>query len=387
MPWQGVSTVDLRVQFVIEFLSGLQTMSELAAAYDVSRKTGYKWVERYERAGPVGLLDRSRRPARSPTAVAPAVVAGVLAARQRKPYWGARKLRQWLITQDPRVPWPGRSTIHTLLRRHGAVRQRSPRRHLAPRGATGLRVAHAPNDVWTVDFKGSFRVTSGVRCYPLTLRDLASRYTLRCDAQAGEQLVPTRAHMARAFATYGLPACIRSDNGHPFAGTGVARLSRLAVWWMRLGIQVERIAPGRPDQNGAHEQFHRVLKAQTTRPPAHSLPAQQRRFDRFRREYNEERPHEALDDAVPASRYRPSPRPLPARLPPLEYPGHWEPRRVSTTGTVSWRGRAVFLSEALAGEVVAWDEIDDGIWTIYFGTVPLARWLERGQILEALRAQ
>ena len=303
MPWQGVSPVDLRVQFVTEYLSGLYSMTELAEQYDSSRKTGYKWVARYETAGPGSLVDRSRRPEASPDAVRgrggrPQLVQ----ARRRKPYWGARKLRRWLVTRAPAVSWPSRSTIHAILRRHGAVRQRRLRRRLAPLQPSPLRGAQGPNDVWTVDFKGHFRLASGQRGYPLTLRDLASRYTLRCDALVGEQTEPTRRRFARAFAASGLPACIRSDNGHPFAGTGLARLSRLAVWWMRLGIQVDRIALGRPDQNGAYEQFHRVRKAQTTRPPAPSFSAQQRRFDRFRREYNDERPHEALDDAVPASR-------------------------------------------------------------------------------------
>ena len=387
MPWQGVSTVDLRVQFVMEFLSGLQPMTELAAAYGISRKTGYKWVQRYERAGPSALEDRSRRPHGSPRAVEAAVVARLLAARRAKPYWGARKLRQWLARREPAGAVAG--PVDDPHRAAAAWSGAAARAPAAPRPVRADRSARRARAERRVDggLQGSFRLTSGVRCYPLTLRDLASRYTLRCDALAGEQLVPTQQRLTRAFATYGLPTCIRSDNGHPFAGTGLARLSRLAVWWMRLGIQVERIGLGRPDQNGAHEQFHRVLKAQTTRPPAGNLAAQQRRFDRFRLEYNDERPHEALADAVPASCYQASPRALPARVPPVEYPGHWEPRRVSTTGTVSWRGQALFLSEALAGELVAFDEVDDGIWTVQFGTVPLARWLERERVLQALSVQ
>ncbi|MBA3271340.1 MAG: transposase, partial [Acidobacteria bacterium] len=187
------------------------------------------------------------------------------------------------------------------------------------------------------------------------------------------------------FAQYGLPACIRSDNGKPFAGPGRALVSRLAMWWLRLGIRVERIALGRSDQNGSHERFHRDLKAQTTRPPAGTLAARQRRFDRFECEYNEERPHEALADAVPADRYRPSRRTLPRQLPPVLYPGHWEPRRVSAVGTVSWRARPLFLSVDLAGETVAFDEVDDGRWTLHFGTTPLARWFERERQWQGLR--
>ncbi len=380
--------MDFRVQFISDYLSGLASMTELAEQYGVSRKTGYKWVARYRAEGPGGLAERSRRPHRSSGAVTPELVAELRRAHQRKPHWGARKLRTWLLRRRPLEAWPSASTLHAVLVREGLVRQRPVRRRaVVPAPAGALRPALGPNAVWTIDFKGHFRLTSGQRCYPLTLRDLASRYTLRCDALAGEYLAPTRRRLARAFAIYCLPECIRSDNGRPFAGIGLARLSRLAVWWMRLGIAVERIALGRPDQNGSHEFFHRVLKAQTTRPPSSTLAAQQRRFDRFRHEYHDERPHAALADAVPASRYEPSPRPLPRRLPPVEYPGHWEPRRVSSVGSISWGGAPVFLSEALAGEDVALEEIDDGIWTLHFGRIPLARWLERERRLQALRVQ
>jgi transposase InsO family protein len=377
--------MDFRRQFVDDYLSDAFTMTELAATYGVSRKTGYKWVGRFEAGGEPALGDRSRRPHRSPGGVAAPIVEQVLRARARKPYWGVRKLRRWLLTREPDVAWPSRSTMHQVLHRHGAVRQRRPRRRLALDAPTGLRRAAAPNDVWTADFKGHFRLTSGDECYPLTLRDLATRYTLRCDALTDEGLAATRRRFERAFREYGLPGCLRTDNGHPFAGTGLGRLSRLAVWWIRLGIAVERIGLGRPDQNGSHEQFHHVLKAQTARPPAATFAAQQQRFDRFRCEYNVERPHEALGDQVPAQHYRPSARPLPPRVPPVEYPGHWAPRRVSTAGIVSWRNAPVFLSEALAGETVAFEEVDDGVWTLHFATVPLARWLERERCLRALR--
>lgn len=387
MPWRQVDSMDLRRAFIEEARRGAVPMTELCASYDISRKTGYKWLDRFEREGRRGLVDRSRRPTHTPEAVSRAIVEALLEARRCKPYWGARKLRAWLARTQPRRGWPARSTIHTILRRHGAVRVRRPRRREFPRLRTqALTAARHPNDVWTADFKGSFRLGSGVRCYPLTVRDLASRYVLRCDALAGEYGPPTLAGFARTFAEVGLPRCIRTDNGKPFAGTGLTQLSRLNVWWMRLGIRVERIARGRPDQNGAHERFHRDLKAQTTRPPADTLAAQHRRFTVFRREYNDERPHEALRDQVPAARYRPSPRPLPRRLAPLEYPGHWEPRRVGSNGCIVWRTEPLFLSETLAGETVAFEEVDDGMWTLHFGTVPLARWLERERCFRALRA-
>jgi hypothetical protein len=238
--------------------------------------------------------------------------------------------------------------------------------------------------VWTTDFKGEFRTGDGVYCYPLTLRDGFSRYVLRCDALVTKRSDVVRQRFERAFAEYGLPQRIRSDNGEPFAGIGLTRLSRLAVWWIRLGIAPERIALGHPEQNGSHEQFHRVLKAETTRPPAATCAAQQRRFRRFCVEYNQERPHEALQDHPPASCYRPAVRTLPRRLPALDYPGHLEVRRVSSGGVVSWRGGPVFLSEVLNGEDVAFEEVADGIWMLYFAAVRLARFDERTRTLTAM---
>ncbi len=211
----------------------------------------------------------------------------------------------------------------------------------------------------------------------MTLRDGFSRFVLRCDGLLARSVVDTQRRFARAFAEYGLPTRIRSDNGGPFASPGLSGLSTLSVWWIRLGIVPERIAPGHPEQNGSHEQFHRVLKAETTRPPAPNCTAQQQRFRRFVREYNEERPHEALDNRPPATRYAPSPRVLPARLPPVEYPGHFEVRLVSSNGCVSWKNAPLFVSTPLAGEYVAFEEVDDGLWTLHFASVALGRYDER----------
>jgi putative transposase len=352
-------------------------MTELAAHYGISRKTGYKWVERYAAEGALGLRDHSRRPLASPHATEPDLVAALIAVRKRHPRWGAKKLLAIAARRDPQAAWPSRSTVCDLLTARGLVvpRRRAPRHDHAP--APPRPAITAANQVWTTDFKGEFRTGDGVYCYPLTLRDGFSRFVLRCDGLRGSTYDATRRRFERAFADYGLPERIRSDNGAPFAGAGVARLSRLAVWWIRLGIVPERIAPGHPEQNGSHEQFHAVLKAETTRPPAPTLRAQQRRFDRFCAEYNEERPHEALSDRAPARVYSPSPRRLPARLSPIEYAGHLEIQRVYGNGCLSWRGRVLFLSEALMGEDVALEEIDDGLWTIYFSTIALARFDER----------
>jgi hypothetical protein len=234
-----------------------------------------------------------------------------------------------------------------------------------------------PNQVWTTDFKGEFRTGDGRYCYPLTLRDGFSRFVLRCDALAGRTTAATHHRFARAFAEYGLPERIRSDNGGPFASPGLGGLSQLSVWWLRLGIVPERIAPGHPEQNGSHEQFHRVLKAHTTRPPAATAAAQQRRFRAFCHEYNHERPHEALNDDTPASHYAASSRSLPTRMPALDYPGYLEVRLVASNGCISWGGTPLFLTTALASEYVAFEEVDDGWWTIRFADIALGRFDER----------
>ncbi|HEX7072294.1 MAG TPA: IS481 family transposase [Rhodothermales bacterium] len=383
MPWQGVTPVDLRAEFTRAFTAGWFSMTELCDQYGISRKTGYKWVDRYEAEGRAGLVDRSRRPHHSPRATSARVVELLCEARRRHPTWSARKLIAVLRGHHPRLPWPARSTGCALLKAHGLVRARRRRVRARAASAPLAPITH-PNEVWTADFKGEFRTGDRRYCYPLTVRDGFSRYVLRCDALPTKGTASTRDRFERAFRDYGVPARIRSDNGEPFAGTGLTRLSRLSAWWIRLGIQPERIALGHPEQNGSHEQFHRVLKAETARPPAPSLAAQQRRFRHFCTEYNEERPHEALHDQPPASCYTPSPRPFPARLPPLEYPGHMEIRRVSPFGQVSWAGRGLYLTEVLGGEYVAFDEVEDGIWMLYFATVRLARFDERTRTLTAL---
>jgi putative transposase len=371
MPWQEKSPMDLRIQLVREFESGLFTMTELAETYRISRKTAYKWVDRHAEGGIVALTDHSRRPHRCPHATSPAVTRAVIDARRRHPTWGAPKLIAWLRRQDPEGEWPASSTACALLQQAGLVRTRRPRRPAVTRH-TQLSAAVDPNDLWTVDYKGEFRTGDAVWCYPLTLRDGASRYVLRIDALAGPTYAVTRSRFARAFAEYGLPVGLRSDNGTPFASTGLGGLSRLAVWWLQLGIRPERILPGHPEQNGAHEQFHAVLKAETARPPARTSVAQQRRFGRFRREYNHDRPHQALDQTTPATHYRPSPRALPARLPPFDYLGHFEVRRVGSNGCVAWFQHVLFLGRALEGHDVGFEEIADGIWTVQVGPLRIA---------------
>jgi putative transposase len=376
MPWRELEPMEQRLELIREYESGVLTMTELVAQYGVSRKTAYKWLERYDREGVGGLADRSRRPHQSPHAMEPAIVDAVVALRRRHPRWGPKKLLRVLRRRHPAVAWPQRSTVCAWLHARGLVASRRRGSPLSATPRAPLRPASAPNDLWTTDFKGEFRTGDGAYCYPLTLRDAFSRFVLRCDALTGRTTVRTRRCFERAFAEYGLPARIRSDNGAPFASPGLAGVSQLSVWWMRLGIIPERIAPGHPEQNGSHEQFHGVLKAHTTRPPAATARAQQRRFADFCAEYNHERPHEALHDETPAEHYQPSVRALPRRLPPLEYPGHAEVRRVDQNGYGSWRA-PLFVSTALADQAVAFEEIDDGVWTLTFASVVLGRFDER----------
>jgi putative transposase len=375
MPWRETSPMEQRLEFVREFETELFTMTELAAQYGISRKTGYKWLERYDAAGALGLHDRSRRPRESPHATDPELLAMLIRVRQRHPRWGAKKLLAVAARQAPKAAWPCPSTVSAHLKARGLIGAR--RRQRPPIAVASKRAPiTSANEVWTTDFKGEFLTGDHRYCYPLTLRDGFSRFVLRCDALTAHTLAVTRPRMERAFAEFGLPERLRSDNGPPFGGPGLGRLSALAVWWIRLGIVPERIDPGHPEQNGSHEQFHAVLKAETARPPAASAAAQQRRFTRFCAEYNHERPHEALDQTVPAMHYQPSPRPLPRRLPALEYPGHAEIRRVDKIGYVSWR-QPLYVSAALAGEDVAFEEVDDGIWTVTFASVVLGRFDER----------
>ena len=358
-----------RVQFIASVLKHDESVSALCERFGISRKTGYKWVARY-RAGGVGpLVDQSRAPHAHPHAVSPEVIAALLAARQRHPHWGPRKLLARLRRQQPAGSWPAASTVGALLRRHGLVRPPRRRRCSAPY-ASRLGGYDAPNAVWCADFKGHFPV-AGARCHPLTIMDGYSRYLVRCQALPRPLSQPTQQVFEAAFREFGLPHAIRTDNGAPFSTLAAGGLSRLAVWWIRLGIRPERIRPGRPAENGRHERMHRTLKAEATRPPRGSFRAQQRCFNAFRHTYNDERPHEALGDETPASHYRPSPRPFPRRLPDLEYPASMRVERLYPNGVLSLGGIQWYLAHCLAGELIGLEEVDEDRWTVHFGPIEL----------------
>jgi putative transposase len=376
MPWRTTSPMDQRSLFVAEYSRGYFALSELCGRFGISRKTGYKWLERYAELGRSGLADRSRRPHSCPHQTPACVVDALLECRRRHPTWGAKKLLRIVSRQHPDWLWPSRSTCCELLKRHGLVTAQ-PRRRWPGHPGRPCTTMKEPNAVWTADFKGHFKTGDGRYCYPLTVVDGYSRYLLACQGLRSTEIELARPVFQRIFAEYGLPGVIRTDNGVPFATTALGRLSTLSVWWIRLGIHPELIEPSHPEQNGSHERMHRTLKRETARPPRGSLPAQQVRFNRFRDEYNDERPHEALGQETPSSLYRPSPRPLPTRVPDLEYPGHFEIRYVSGNGGIRWNCHWVCVTHTLAGEYVGLEEVGDGLWDVYFGPLRLGRMDER----------
>ena len=374
------SIVDERQRFVRDVLSG-QWTTELCERYRVTRPTGYKWVERFRDGGEVALVNLSRAPHHSPQQTDPEVVRLLLAAR-RKYRWGATKLLGVLARQHPRRRWPTRSTVNDILERHGRLRTRRHRRRWHHPGAPALETS-AANQVWPADFKGQFRTGNGAWCFPVTITDHFSRRLLVCHGLTSVQTPDTQLVFRRIFRDVGLPDAIRTDNGPPFASASLHGLSRLNVWWMQLGIVHQRIPPASPQANGQHERMHRELKRETTRPAAATLRAQQRRCDRFRARYNDERPHEALANRTPSSLWTPSTRPYPETLPRPEYPAHLAVRRVSTVGNFCWHSRHIFLTETLSGQDIALEEIGDGIWNIVFYRTLLARFDERTRTITA----
>lgn len=376
MPWSQMSSMDQKTQFIADYLRGTLSITELCGLYGVSRKTGYKIIDRYLRAGPAGLEERSRRPRQSPRQTAPEIENALLEVRHRHPTWGAKKLLTLVQRRHPRWALPGRSTVCDIIKRHGLVPPQRSRRRIGHPGAPTSPMP-APNAVWCADFKGQFKTGDGRYCYPLTVTDGYSRYLLACQGLRTTATAQAKPVFARLFQEFGLPQRIRTDNGVPFATNTLARLSSLSAWWVRLGVLPDLIEPGKPQQNGRHERMHRTLKAETIRPAAASLAAQQRRFNRFRAEFNHERPHEALDQQTPASCYVPSARPMPRKLPALEYPDRFEVRLVSANGGIRWNKHWINVSLVCAGEYVGFEEIDDGIWNVYFGPLKLGRLLEQ----------
>lgn len=381
MPWKEELPMDQKTQFVSEYIRDSLSFTELCLRYHISRKTGYKWIHRYQVQGPAGLVDRSRRPHCSPDQTPEAVRLAIIEARRRHPSWGAKKLLKLLQRKEPQQPWPSRWTICEILKREGLVRQRTQRRKVGHPGKP-TSIVTAPNELWCVDFKGQFKTRDGRYCYPLTVTDNYSRYLLGCQGLLSTETRGAKETFEGLFKKYGLPKAIRSDNGTPFASTALGRLSQLSVWWIRLGIRRELIEPGKPQQNGQHERMHRTLKAETTRPPAANLVQQQRQFNGFMKEYNEVRPHEGIELKTPASMYEASPRHLPKEVPQVVYPAHYETRLVSKNSGIRWNSQWVAVSHTCAGLHVGLEEVDHGLWDVYLGPVKLGRLLEESLRIE-----
>ena len=363
-----------RLRFVGDYDSGQWTMSELCERFGISRPTGYKWIGRSRHPGG-SLEELSRAPHRCPHRTAARIEELILAAR-REYGWGAKKLRQVLSTRHHNRIWPARSTINDILERHGLLRKNRRRRKWLHPGAAPLHTQR-PNQVWPADFKGQFKTGDGRYCYPLTVTDHFSRSLLACRGLPSVRTEDAQPVFRRLFRDVGLPEAIRTDNGAPFASTGIHGLCSLNVWWIQLGIAHQRIPPSSPQENGTHERMHRELKRETTRPAACSLRAQQRRFDLFQQRYNEERPHEGIDDRVPASLWTPSPTPYPEKISPPQYPAHMEIRRVSHCGTFRLHSAQPFLSNALRDECIGLEEVDDGVWNIVYYSTLLGKIDER----------
>jgi putative transposase len=372
MPWKETGPMDERVKFIGLYLEADHSVAELSREFGVSRKTAYKWIDRYRSEGIAGLAELSRAPHCQAARVSSMVEEAVIEMRTKKPSHGPKKIRQLLKIAHPEIRCPAVSTIGEILKRNGLVVPRRRSRKSAPYEQPLLGCDQS-NSVWSADFKGWFRARNGERCDPLTITDNFSRYLLRCQLVRSSRYEAVKPIFIAAFQEYGLPMAIRTDNGTPFASTAVGGLSKLSIWWIRLGIIPERIQPGKPQQNPRHERMHRTLKAETAKPPKSSRKQQQIAFDRFRQEYNEERPHEGIEQRFPAELYQPSLRHYPLRLPPIDYPEAMQVRSVRMKGDIPWKGERVYLSQTLSGERVGLRNVGESLWDIYFGPVRLAQ--------------
>lgn len=378
--------MEEKLRFVFEYQQRERTMTELCARYGITRETGYVWWRRYQAVGWEGLVEKSRATQRHRNQTAEVIEGMVLEMRQAHMSWGPRKLKHRLERDEPGRRWPAASTIGALLKRSGMTVARK-KRWKTPAYTQPLAHADGPNRVWCADFKGWFRTKDGERIDPLTITDAHSRYLLRCQAVEKMDTARVQAIFEAAFREYGMPVAIRTDNGAPFASRALAGLSRLTVWWMKLGIVPERIEAGHPEQNGRHERMHRTLKQEVTQPVGANRREQQRMMDRFREEYNQVRPHEALQMQTPADVYTGSARRFPVRLAEVEYPETMLVRTVQHKGDFRWKKHEVFVSEVLWGERIGLLPLDEHCYTVYFAQFPIARFDSRHAYLTPLPKQ
>lgn len=375
MPWLQTNPMDERMRFIVAHNEGLYSMSELCKRFRITRQAGYKWLRRYEAEGVQGLADRSHAPLHCPHKISAEVAQALVELRRTHPRWGPITLLGRLAKLKPEWQLPAPSTVGDLLAREGLVQPRRRRAKPAVSSGGAVRTSE-PNELWSADYKGQFRTLDGKYCYPLTIQDSHTRFLLACDALLSTRTEEAQACFERVFREYGLPQAIRTDNGPPFAASTPLRLTRLSAWWIKLGITPDRSRPGCPQDNGRHERMHRELTP-TRLPPGEDQQAQQLKFDAVREELDYVRPHHALELKTPAELYAPSQRPMPARIPQPEHAAHCEVRKVRHTGSIRFRGREIFLSEVLAKEAVALEEIADGVWSVFFYHVLLARYSER----------
>lgn len=381
MAWKECRVMDERMKFVGRLLSG-DKMSELCAEFGISRKTGYKIWGRYQDCGLEGLTDRSRRPVRYANQLPMQIEKCILNLKKEKPSWGARKIKEILARKFPGVKTPANSTIHAVLDRHGLVQRKGRRRNKSK--GTVLNVATSPNDLWCADYKGEFMLGNRQYCYPLTITDQASRYLLACEGLETTKEQYAFTIFERVFKEFGLPKAIRTDNGVPFASpNGLFNLSKLAVWWLRLGVSIERIVPGHPEQNGRHERMHLTLKKEATQPAGENILQQQAKFDDFIDEFNNERPHEALGMKMPAEIYAKSVREYQG-LPPVEYPMHDRTVTVTNCGRICMKKLKINFSRSFVGQQVGIKEVNDGIWLVTFMDYDLGYFDEESKKIEPL---
>lgn len=382
MSWEGVTVSERRQNLVRDYLLNYYSVSELSQRFSVSRKTAHKWIGRFLEEGEKGLEERSRRPHVSPNQTPTDIVEELLEQKGKHRSWGARKMRLVVGEKHPEWRMPAEVTINRLFEREGLVKKRRRYRRLHP--GCPKSQAQEPNDIWGADYKGQFRLRDGSYCFGLTASDLFTRYLLGCEGHSGISKQRSRAYFEWLFREYGLPNRIRTDNGAPFASNALARLSRLSVWFIKLGIYPELIEPGHPEQNGIHERMHRTLKAEATIPPEYSLAKQQERFDRFRVEFNTERPHEGIGLKRPAELYRRSPRRMPRKLESYDYPGHYMVRRVSRAGTVRLHKRQFFVATPLMEDYIGFEEVEESVYDMYFCFYLIGRYHEREKRIEGV---
>jgi transposase InsO family protein len=370
MPWKETRAMDQKVQLIGDWLNDEYTVRELREYYNVSCKTIYKWIKRYQTGGVEALTEMSRAPRYHPNATPPEIVNQIIEAKLKHQHWGPKKLVVWLKRHNPDTTWPVASTAENILRKEGLVSKRRLKRRVPP-FSEPFEECKTPNDSWSMDYKGQFKTMDGRFCYPLTISDNFSRYLLSCQGLLHPAYEATRSCLEQAFREYGLPLAIKSDNGTPFASKGPGGLSRLSAWLVRLWIKPERIQPGHPEQNGRHERMHRTLKDAVCKAPKSCLAAQQAAFDHFRPDYNSERPNEGIGMETPASLYKPSRRIFPEKLPPVEYESWFTVRQVRSNGCIKWKGGFIYISQALAGEPIGLRQIDEHLWILRFSFYPL----------------